>query len=203
MEKQHKNLATALNKAQAMMTGVKKDCTNPFFKNNYSSLESVFEAIRPCFASNGLSVTQLMDVLPNGRTTVTTRLLHVSGEFLDSTMLLPDIADPQKLGSSISYFKRYTLMAIAGIASASEDDDANEASITVTKTKQKPFDPIIDESVWNELDSWLNGHEDLRVKLKDMCKVKSLKTIKQSQLQAVRNYAKTYIKNKKLEEVEV
>mgnify|MGYP003647753682 CR=1 FL=1 len=120
-------IATALCKAQGVMTGAKKGKQNPFFKSTYSDLASIFDAIREPFHSNGLSVTQTMEVLPTGVQLLCTRLLHNSGEYIDSKMLLPPEGNPQKLGSLITYFKRYSLMAIAGVPS--EDDDGNSASI--------------------------------------------------------------------------
>lgn len=120
------NLATALSKAQGVITGAKKDKKNPFFKSQYADLESVFEAIRQPFADNGLSVTQTMDVVDGGRMVLCTRLMHASGQFIDSKMLLPQEANPQKLGALLTYYRRYMLMAIAGIPAA--DDDGNKAS---------------------------------------------------------------------------
>ena len=47
---------------------------------------------------------------------------------------LPDIQDPQKIGSAITYFRRYALQSL--LALEAEDDDANFASNTV-KVKAK------------------------------------------------------------------
>ena len=119
------NLAMALSKAQGVMGGAKKSSTNPFFKSSYADLSSVFDAIREPFSEFGLSVTQTIDVLDNGKQILCTRLMHVGGEFIDSKMLLPIELNPQKLGSLITYYRRYSLMAICGIAA--EDDDGNQA----------------------------------------------------------------------------
>ena len=40
-----------------------------------------------------------------------------------SSLELPDISDPQKLGSCITYFRRYTLVSLLGLMA--EDDDGN------------------------------------------------------------------------------
>ena len=68
-----------------------------------------------------------MRVTDNG-TILITRLLHESGELIESEMVLPHNADPQRYGSLISYYKRYQLTALLGIATIDEDDDANRAS---------------------------------------------------------------------------
>jgi len=192
-------LAEALNKAQASMGSAKQNKSNPFFKSKYSDLSSVFEAIREPFASNGLSVCQTMRVLDNGRTLLRTRLMHLSGQYLDSEMLLPDIVDPQKFGSSISYYKRFALMAIAGVSSSDEDDDGNEASKATKSIKQKPFDPSLDDATWDNLNEFLNGHQDLRIKLMQLFKVNDLRNIKKSQLEAVRKYSENYLAKQKEE----
>ena len=43
-----------------------------------------------------------------------------------SGLKLPEISDPQKLGSCITYYRRYTLGSLLGLQS--EDDDGNAAS---------------------------------------------------------------------------
>ena len=149
------NLAIALSIAQGTMGGAKKDKNNPFFKSSYADLSSVFDAIRVPFYANGLSVTQTIDVLADGRQVLCTRLLHTSGEFIDSKMLLPLEPNPQKLGSLITYYRRYSLMAIAGIPA--EDDDGNRAASKQTVTSQF----ISDEQV-SKLEALINGHTDIR-----------------------------------------
>lgn len=118
------------------MTGARKDKNNPFFKSQYADLESVINAVKEPFADNGLAFSQVMDVVEGNRMTLTTVLMHVSGETVTSTMLLPDITDCQKLGGAITYFRRYALLAIAGIPSV--DDDANEATAHQRKSAPKP-----------------------------------------------------------------
>lgn len=128
-------LAEALSSAQATMSGAKKDKANPFFKSKYADLSSIFEAVKEPFAENGLCITQIMEVLESGRTVLKTMLMHKSGQSIVSSMILPDIADPQKLGSAITYFRRYSLMSIAGIPA--EDDDGNSASAYVDSKNLK------------------------------------------------------------------
>ena len=154
------NLATALCKAQSVMTGAKKDKKNPFFKSSYADLSSVFDAIRLPFASNGLSVSQTMDVTEDGKTLLCTRLMHESGEFLDSRMILPMDPNPQKVGSCITYYRRYALMAIAGLPA--EDDDGNTAS-------GKPSPSYISSEQVSKLEKLINGHTEIRAKVLANC----------------------------------
>ena len=57
-----------------------------------------------------------------------------SGEIVESCMKLPEIQDPQRIGSACTYFRRYTLTGLLCLQAV--DDDANLSSEAV-KT-QKP-----------------------------------------------------------------
>ena len=118
-----KELAGALSKAQAQMSGAAKDSKNPFFKSSYADLSSVVSAIKDAFSANGLSYSQF-PIMEDGKVGVETILMHESGEWISNSLLLPMVKqDPQAAGSAITYARRYALQAIAGIPS--EDDDGN------------------------------------------------------------------------------
>ena len=128
-------LAGALSKAQAMLRGAVKDSTNPHFKSRYADLASCWDACREALAANGLSVVQLPEGT-GGVVEMTTMLLHTSGQWVSCTgTFTPSKADPQGLGSCITYARRYQLCAIVGISP--EDDDGNAASEPV-KQQAKP-----------------------------------------------------------------
>ena len=191
-------LAEALCNAQAVMAGARKDKENPFFKSKYADLTSVIDALRDPFADNGLSFTQTVEILDNGRMALRTRLMHVSGEHLDSVMLLPQTEKPHELGSGLTYFRRYALQSIAGLPC--EDDDGNGATITdrARELKEKQEErrakvEIISEQDWINLDNFLNGHDDLRDKLKQVCMVSDLRNITEQQLKVCRRYAKQWL----------
>ena len=160
--RQEDTLAMALSKAQGRMAGAKKDKENPFFKSSYADLSSVFDAIRRPFFDNGLSITQPMDIL-DGKQVLHTRLMHTSGGFINSTMILPNEPNPQKLGSLITYYRRYALMAIAGIAA--EDDDGNSASYEDKKLKTT----AISSTQVGTLEKLINGHTEVRKKVLENC----------------------------------
>ena len=128
-------LATALNKAQSKMSGAKKGATNPFFKSAYSDLSMVMEAISQPFADNGLCFVQAAE-MHDLKVAVTTRIMHVSGQYIESvTELPPTKNDAQGVGSAISYAKRYGLQALAGVPSVDDDgQDAVKHQTTAKKT---------------------------------------------------------------------
>jgi hypothetical protein len=132
-------LAQALVKFQSQLGGAKKDSVNPHFKSKYADLQSVFEAIQEPLAKNGLSVIQLLGDNEQGLPTITTQLIHESGEFITSTKIMTVTKkDPQGEGSAITYYRRYTLCAMLGVYN--EDDDGNSASPKATEhTYTKSF----------------------------------------------------------------
>lgn len=124
-----KELAAALNKAQAAIKPAKKDRENPFFSSSYATLQSVWEAALPAMTTNGLSIAQTFTTPADAATIIVeTTLLHTSGEWLTSTLTLKPVkSDPQAFGSAITYGRRYSVAAILGIV-ADDDDDGNSAS---------------------------------------------------------------------------
>lgn len=121
-------LATALAAAQGEIQPAPKDAANPYFKSKYASLPAIREAMQSAFAKHGLSVVQMPRVV-EGQLRLSTILLHSSGQFLDCGELAATVEmdNPQKMGSAITYFRRYALAAISQTV-ADEDDDGNAAS---------------------------------------------------------------------------
>jgi len=118
-------LATALSKAQADITGALKDNSNPFFKSKYADLASCWDACRKQLAANGLSVIQTTEPTEAGLMLVTT-LAHSSGQWVRGLMpVLTKDNSPQGQGSGLTYARRYALAAIVGLAQI--DDDAEAA----------------------------------------------------------------------------
>ena len=101
-----------------------KSASNPFFKASYVPLEDVVEAITKATSEVGLSFTQWAVTDELGRVGVATLLMHESGEWIEypPVMQKPAKPDPQQLGSTITYLKRYTLSAVFGITSEKDDD---------------------------------------------------------------------------------
>jgi hypothetical protein len=103
---------------------------NPAFRSRYADLSAVRDAIVPVFAKHGLAILQAPNTDEFSGFHLETRLIHESGEEIVWTFPLPaEVNKMQQIGSAITYARRYTLSAIAGIASE-EDDDANAAQVT-------------------------------------------------------------------------
>jgi hypothetical protein len=121
-------LAPALLKAQKALEVAVKDSANPYFKSNYADITAVIDVVKPALNDAGISFVQLPDTGPEaGLLYLTTRLIHTSGEWLESTAATPLAkTDPQAYGSAITYTRRYALAAAIGLLA--EDDDANAAT---------------------------------------------------------------------------
>lgn len=101
---------------------ISKDSTNPFFKSKYFDVNTILEHVEPILQKNGLLLLQPIEA----EWVKTIIYDSESGESVSSEMHLPDLSDPQKLGSAITYYRRYTLQSLLGLQA--EDDDGNKAS---------------------------------------------------------------------------
>lgn len=149
------NLAKALLTFSVKMGKITKDAKNPFFKSSYASLSTILEHIQIPLAEAGLTFTQF----PTENNSLTTLLIHAeSGEYIQGVYPLSPIKnDPQSIGSSITYGRRYALGAILGL-NIDDDDDGNKATYgngTPTKPEQqKPIDSR----------PWLNDNTEIFTK---------------------------------------
>ena len=98
----------------------------------YATLDSLIDMLREVLPKHGLWFTQI-PTRTEEESVLTTRVFHESGEWLEDSILMTDTElqgkanDTQKLGASITYFRRYVLSSIFGV-SADEDVDGNLAS---------------------------------------------------------------------------
>tara|TARA_R110000787_G_scaffold283316_1_gene395936 strand:+ start:398 stop:976 length:579 start_codon:yes stop_codon:yes gene_type:complete len=134
-----KNIAIAMCKAQSEMGGAHKGANNPFFKSKYADLGEVIKVVKEPFANNGLSFVQF-PINDGDKVGIETILMHESGEWLSGSFTVKaSKQDAQGAGSVITYCKRYSLQAVAGIPS--EDDDGNAASPQQQQQSKKQDEP--------------------------------------------------------------
>lgn len=129
-------------KAKQNIKKIAKNSTNPHFKNNYADINALLDEVEPILLEYNLLLIQPID---DGF--VKSVIIDIeTGENLTSSMRLPDIQDPQKIGSAVTYFRRYTLQSLMSLQSI--DDDSNDASNAIKTQKptisQERFDKAID-----------------------------------------------------------
>lgn len=128
MKSIYKKLAE-LKKEVGKMT---KDSKNPFFNSKYFDINQLLEHLEPLLQKNGLIVLQ-----PIINKEVISKIIEIeTGDEVCSSLELPPLTDPQKIGSAITYYRRYTLQSLLGIQA--EDDDANKASGNTASNKNTP-----------------------------------------------------------------
>lgn len=122
-----KQIASALVKAQKEFGPALKTSTNPHFRSKYADLAACVEAVIDALNNNGIYLMQMTHETPDGAMAETV-FVHESGEMLSAGKLFFPASkhDAQGYASSLSYVRRYSLMAACGIAP--EDDDGNAAS---------------------------------------------------------------------------
>jgi hypothetical protein len=123
----YKDLFTALAKFQGEIKSIPKNAYNPYFKSKYADLATLWDTIREPLTKNGLAVTQFLSRGEWGLS-LRTFLAHVSGQYIvDECPVIYLKDDPQSVGSAITYYRRYCLSAVLGLANEDEDDDAETA----------------------------------------------------------------------------
>lgn len=135
-------LAKALLNVQRTMQPIVKDAENPFTKSWYASLNSVMDACRDALIENGIWLCQYpVPVEQINSLGLVTKLTHAeSGQWQSSLAVVPlPKADPQGMGSAITYARRYALTAMLGMVT--EDDDGERAK-TGRKSASRPKLPV-------------------------------------------------------------
>jgi hypothetical protein len=147
------NIAKAMVTFHVKVDTIRKDSTNPFSKSKYASLTAILDAINEPLTESGLSICQF----PEDDFSLTTLLMHESGEWISSTYIMKPIKDdPHGRGSVISYQRRYCIQSVLNlnIDDIMIDDDANSG----TYPNQTPAQPIAKKET-NDL-PWLNKDTD-------------------------------------------
>ncbi len=124
-------------KAREIVGEILKTQKNPFFKSNYADINQMLEQISPALKEQGLMIVQPLTNV-DGRPAIKT-IVSDGTESIEDIVTLPDLEDPQKMGSSITYFRRYSIQSLFCLQA--KDDDANIASGKIEgKTKEVDID---------------------------------------------------------------
>jgi hypothetical protein len=109
---------------QEELSPILKDKNNPFFKSKYADINSFIEMVKPVLNKNKLVLLQPLTHL-NGTTALETILVDAETGYKISSLtpIALKETDPQKIGSAITYYRRYALQSLLLIQA--EDDDGN------------------------------------------------------------------------------
>lgn len=120
---------------QKKVGAISKDSENPFYKSKYFDINKLLEVVKPILNELGLVLLQPLTEL-NGKPALRTIILDTEldkspYEIVDFTTPLPENPDPQKMGSIITYYRRYSIQSLLGLQA--EDDDGNAGAMNYTK----------------------------------------------------------------------
>lgn len=116
-----KTIYQQLAKAKKEIGAISKDSKNPFFKSKYFDINQLLHHVEPILEKHGLFILQPIKI-----NSVITEIIHAdSSEKVSSSLLIPELKDPQKIGACITYYRRFTLTSLLSLQS--EDNDGNDA----------------------------------------------------------------------------
>lgn len=131
-------LAASLVKALGEMSEVSKTRTANAgsYSYSYADLADALGMARPILASHGLAITQAAEST-HDEVIIWTTIVHESGQYVTyAPTRLPAGQTAQNTGSAVTYSRRYSLMAVLGLAT--EDDDGASASPRGERPRQAP-----------------------------------------------------------------
>ena len=153
------NIYQKLHCAKQSMGKVIKNATNPHFKRSYADINSIIETVEPILMDCGLILMQ-----PVKDDKVYTIIVDIeNGDRFESYMTLPPITDAQKLGSAVTYFRRYTLVSLLSLQAV--DDDGETAS------KAPKAKPTLDGERWDKALNAVKAGKFTPEQIKEMYKL--------------------------------
>lgn len=129
------HLALALVAAQAEIEDAPRSGNNQFKGYNYATISDIRAATKAPLANHGLAITQLPFTSADGCSIrLRSVLIHTSGQWIASELearcegvdkVKAGVMDMQKVGSALTYMRKYALSAMVGVAA---DDDDGQAT---------------------------------------------------------------------------
>ena len=133
-----KNLAEALIAFQASVPTIHEN--DKSFHGKFANLPGVLSTINPALRAAGLTVVQLPDTV-DGKPGLRTTVRHVSGESESAVtpLIIADGKNPvHEHGKSLTYIRRYALLAALNLAIGIEDNDCDSELPAVPIPTQQP-----------------------------------------------------------------
>lgn len=149
----------------------------------YATLPACLDAARETLSRHNFAVMQMPFTEPDR---LVTRLIHSTGEWFEDggvPLLCENKANPQKMGSAITYARRYGLCSMLGIVGEEDDDGqgatpvkelpetkpASKAAPVPQKADEIPFDKSDEQNDW---DKWVPDQISFLEKENKMDKIK-------------------------------
>lgn len=143
-QKFYQDLVNLLNETKNVLP--KMEGQIGYQKYSYADLGSILDAVKPILKKYGFAISQFVKTSfkEDGldMVIIKTVLFHTSGEKIEQELAVPIGEDGrgtyiQKIGSTITYARRYSLSGILGIATDIDDDGVNAGENKPQKKNQK------------------------------------------------------------------
>lgn len=157
-------IASALAKAQGELSNPEKSLSatirSPFPREGdrtfrYASLAAGLDIVRKSLGQHEIATIQTTAIdQDTGQIRLTTLLAHASGEWISSewpVCAVTETAAPHRMGTALTYARRYALFALVGIAG---EDDLDAPDLLV---EPSPSAPVASVSKGNNRPKPLNG----------------------------------------------
>ncbi len=149
-------------KIQSEIGVLSKTETNPFFKSKYLDINGLLAQLLPLLEKYQLIVIQPLSNI-NGKPSLKTGIYSLKGdgsilcELCVNEIPLPDLQDPQKMGSAITYYRRYALQSLFLLQAQDDDGELaktpkvgiKERNAKNKADKEAGVDPLKDEDDLN------------------------------------------------------
>lgn len=122
MTTQHKDINHALLAAKQEFKPLKKNGKNPHFKNEYSTLDDIRDATLEALTRHGVIVVHT-SIVEAEFTILVTSVVHAESSSHAQARFFIDNDAPQKMGSAMTYGRRYNIVNLLDLI-ADVDDDA-------------------------------------------------------------------------------
>ena len=138
-------LADALAQAQSQLHNAARDDQGHHAK--FATIVSVTDTIRPVLSKQGIAYTQHLTQRREAEKwsfCCTTRLMHKSGQWIESTMSKPidftkgNQQNDFEYGKSATYMRRYSLFAICGIGAGEDTEEDHKDTGSQAASKPRP-----------------------------------------------------------------
>ena len=150
-------IASALAKAQSALTNPEKSLEatihSPFPREGdrtfrYASLASGLDIVRKCLGQHEIATLQTTTIdQATGQLKLITLLAHASGEWISSdwpVCAISEVAAPHRMGTALTYARRYALFALVGIAG---EDDLDAPDTLIDPSPMNPPDRLAEPRV--------------------------------------------------------
>lgn len=142
-------LLAALVLARKDFKPITKDALGVVGKDHqykYADLSGILEAIIPACLVNGLVILQSIDAETSS---LTTRVAHVSGEWVECVYPLPSTTSAQAFGSALTYGRRYSIQSLLCLAAADDDGAVEVPPARKKKPTGKTITSEQQRQMWN------------------------------------------------------